>query len=62
MVLLNVILCADFSNFKELGSVWEWSLGQNFDFKGKGELYQKTFNLNFDETKCIWWYVIVNEY
>ena len=54
MVLLNVILCADFSNFKELGSVWEWSLGQNFDFKGKGELYQKTFNLNFDETKCIW--------
>ena len=51
MVLLNIILCADFSNFKEFGSVWEGSHGQTFDFKGKEELYQEIFNLHFDETK-----------
>lgn len=33
MVFLNVILCADFSNFKEFGSVWKRSYGQTFDFK-----------------------------
>ena len=40
MVLLIIILCADFSNFKEFGSVRERSHGQTFDFKGKEEFYQ----------------------
>ena len=53
MVLLIIILCADFSKFKEFGSVRERSHGQTFDFKGKEEFYQETFNINFEETTSI---------
>ena len=53
MILLIIILRADFSNFKEFGSVWERSHDQTFDCKGKEELYQETFNLRFDETTSI---------